>query len=107
MTSTAMTPMQRQILEFLLSRAFVRQEQMYNFLWGDSIDGGPDDPRKTMSVHMVYLRRLLQPAGVVIETRRGVGWRIPDQCKQTARAVLAADDGNGWSGVCDAAAVAA
>ena len=48
------------------------RDQLLNQIWGYSFDG----ENRTVDVHIRTLRQKLGPAGDVIETVRGVGYKI-------------------------------
>lgn len=51
------------------------RDQLLNHIWGYSFDG----ESRTVDVHIRTLRQKLGPAGNIIETIRGVGYRISDE----------------------------
>lgn len=52
--------------------------QIEEQLWGDRADGGPDNLRPLISIHLCNLRRRLSRLNVLIETEWGIGWRLCD-----------------------------
>ena len=51
------------------------RDQILNHIWGYSFDG----ESRTVDVHIRTLRKKLGDAGNIIETIRGVGYRISDE----------------------------
>lgn len=105
--SQHLTPMQRRILEVLAARPLVSHTGMIDALYGDDPDGGPEDPVRVISVHILNLRRQVERYGVTIETKRAVGWRIAPEHRERALALLADDDGAGWVAVAGSGGMAA
>lgn len=67
----------RQILELLVRNApeLVAKQRIYQRIYDGSRNELPDP--KVIDVHMMQLRKLLEPTGLVIETVWGHGYKIP------------------------------
>ena len=63
-----------QVLELLMSHqdAVLTREQLLGTVWGYELDGAS----RTVDVHIRTLRQKLEEAGALIETVRGVGYRL-------------------------------
>ena len=70
-----LTPREYELLRFLLAhrgRSFTR-ERLLDFVWGVDFEGG----LRTVDIHVRRLRaKLPEAAGALIETRRGLGYRL-------------------------------
>ena len=66
-----------EMLCFLLENQHIvlTRDQLLNKVWGYSFDG----ENRTVDVHIRTLRQKLGPAGNLIETVRGIGYRITDK----------------------------
>lgn len=62
------------MLNVLMRRNLTTREALMTALHSDDPDGGPDD--KTLDVHILKMRRLLEPHGIEIENIRGQGWKL-------------------------------
>ena len=71
-----------QVLELLMSHqdAVLTREQLLGTVWGYELDGAS----RTVDVHIRTLRQKLEEAGALIETVRGVGYRLSSKSKQGA-----------------------
>ncbi len=93
-----LTNSRRKLLALLIARHTVSYEAIINELWGDCIDGGPDDPTNTIRAHVCYLRSFLARFDVAIETAIGLGYRIPTrEMRDAARAALEIGAAEVWS----------
>jgi DNA-binding response OmpR family regulator len=56
----------------------VRLDALIDAVWGDDVDGGPDNARKSVYVHMCYLRRRLAASRFPgrIANHHGVGYEL-------------------------------
>jgi DNA-binding response OmpR family regulator len=54
------TQSQLRILEALKGQQTVRHERLIDVLWGDDIDGGPLNARRTLDVHLTNIRKKLR-----------------------------------------------
>ena len=73
-----MPPKELELLYFLASspnQVFTR-EQLLDQIWGYEFDG----ESRTVDVHIRTLRQKLGPAGDLVETVRGVGYKISGKC---------------------------
>lgn len=72
--AVALTPKEFELLTVLMqNRGLVlSRDQLLNRIWGYDFDG----ENRTVDVHIRTLRQKLGPAGELIETVRGVGYRI-------------------------------
>ena len=73
-----MPPKELELLYFLASspnHVFTR-EQLLDQIWGYEFDG----ESRTVDVHIRTLRQKLGPAGDLVETVRGVGYKISGKC---------------------------
>ena len=72
--AVALTPKEFELLTVLMqNRGLVlSRDQLLNRIWGYGFDG----ENRTVDVHIRTLRQKLGPAGELIETVRGVGYRI-------------------------------
>jgi DNA-binding response OmpR family regulator len=75
-----LTPAQSRIMASLATSAgrVVRREALIDAVWGDDEDGGPDDARKSVYVHVCQLRRrlaALQFPGRIVN-HHGVGYEL-------------------------------
>jgi DNA-binding response OmpR family regulator len=66
----------RMVLILGVIDGIVDHEQMEDQLWGDHIDGGPDNTRNAINAHLTHLRHCIAPLGVVIVNRFGRGWEL-------------------------------
>ena len=73
-TAVALTKKEFDILQMLLeNRGIVlSRDRLLNTIWGYDFDG----ENRTVDVHIRTLRQKLGEAGSLIETVRGVGYRI-------------------------------
>jgi DNA-binding response OmpR family regulator len=69
-----LSPKERALLEHLLRRRgdIVTRSELLN----DVFNYGSDPGTNLVDVHMAHLRRKIVGSGVVIETRRGIGFRV-------------------------------
>jgi DNA-binding winged helix-turn-helix (wHTH) protein len=54
------TQSQLRILETLKGQQTVRHERLIDVLWGDDVDGGPLNARRTLDVHLTNIRKKLR-----------------------------------------------
>lgn len=54
----------------------VADEELYEFLWGDREDGGPEFAQSSLSVRAYQLRNMVDGSGLEIGTRWGFGLTI-------------------------------
>ena len=71
-----------QVLELLMEYqdAVLTREQLLNTVWGYEFDGAS----RTVDVHIRTLRQKLEEAGALIETVRGLGYRLSSNPSQGA-----------------------
>jgi DNA-binding winged helix-turn-helix (wHTH) protein len=69
-------------------KAWVSYAEIIDALWGHDPGGGPLDPRRNISVHVMHLRRALRAYGVEIRNVSGAGYRIPREQRGRAREVM-------------------
>ena len=71
-----------QVLELLMEHqdAVLTREQLLNTVWGYEFDGAS----RTVDVHIRTLRQKLEEAGALIETVRGLGYRLSSNHSQGA-----------------------
>lgn len=71
-----------QVLELLMEHqdAVLTREQLLNTVWGYEFDGAS----RTVDVHIRTLRQKLEEAGALIETVRGLGYRLSSNPSQGA-----------------------
>ena len=69
-----------QVLELLMTHqdAVVTREQLLGTVWGYELDGAS----RTVDVHIRTLRQKLEEAGALIETVRGLGYRLSSNSVQ-------------------------
>ena len=58
------------------SGTVLSRTQLLNQIWGYEVDG----ESRTVDVHIRTLRQKLGPAGDLVETVRGVGYKISGKC---------------------------
>lgn len=96
--TVGLTHSRRVILKALVQREFVPIESLIDLLWGHDPNGGPDDPLNVIRVHMAFVRRFLERFGVIVETSRGLGYRIPSaQMRETAHEAMIQGIEERWS----------
>ena len=66
--------LERVILGLLVQIGEAPTEKIIELVWGDEIDGGPDDPNNVLKATMSYLRRKLAVIDVKITTVYGFGY---------------------------------
>ena len=73
-------PYQAQMLRALVDGCcrVVRRSRLVDAIWGDKVDGGPENANGAVNVHMHYLRRSLRQAGFPgsIRTEPRVGYEL-------------------------------
>ena len=82
------TPAQRQMIGMLLKREVVSREIMHMTIHLF----GSENRLQSVDPQICYLRKKLQKWGVVIESCRGVGWRMPKASKKKLLAVMREHD---------------
>ena len=78
--AVALGPVETRLMGALAAAAnhVVPRERLADALYGDDIDGGPDDARRAIHVRVCILRRRLTKAGFpgAIRTSHGVGYEL-------------------------------
>lgn len=70
-TAIRLTTEQGTLLSVLLGRYGkpVLRETLYDVLWGDDPEGGPDAPEKVMDVQLSKIRKTCRSLGITFETK--------------------------------------
>ncbi len=69
-----LSPTEAAIFQALIRRERLRRESLWDLLYGDRQDGGPEP--KILDVLIFNLRRKVSKLGVTILTIHGFGWRL-------------------------------
>jgi hypothetical protein len=72
----ALPPVKERIFQTVAARPGISADALTDFIWSDDINGGPDQGRKCLHVHVHQLNRRLQPLGLRIRGSHAGGYRL-------------------------------
>jgi DNA-binding response OmpR family regulator len=75
---TTFTATELKVIESLERRRVAAMHAIVDDVWGDDINGGPEDTRTNINVHLSRIRKKLRSAGIPYTVRNlwGVGYKL-------------------------------
>jgi hypothetical protein len=86
----ALTPSEMALLGILYKRELLTNEAAFTILYGDDPNGGPSNPRATIAMLIMCLRKKLAklPQPLFITNQHGVGFFMPRESKLILKALI-------------------
>ncbi len=76
------------LLGILAARRVMTHDMMILGVYGECVDGGPDDVRNVLQVGMVILRKKLKRFGIEVRSMRQIGYEISEAHQKLLREIM-------------------